>query len=161
MTAAKRQKCFSAHCASSFASTVIKLEKNVLFVNRLTRLLAVVSHTYLLFVCIYYFRSISVKWLLLYVCVYMLLVFFLLSAPNVLNFQSIREHCSAAVGCFLWRVFFSLFIFLYTGAIHVLFVMYMAFFSLLFSFYHIDGISFSVGLISISMFILAPYVSLC
>lgn len=35
------------------------------------------------------------------------------------------------------------------------------FFSLLFSFYHIDGISFSVGLISISMFILAPYVSLC
>lgn len=114
MTAAKRQKCFSAHRASSFASTVIKLEKNVLFVNRLTRLLAVVSHTYLLFVCIYYFRSISVKWLLLYVCVYMLLVFFLLSAPNVLNFQSIREHCSAAVGCFLWRVsFLSLYLFVH------------------------------------------------
>lgn len=107
MTAAKRQKCFSAHSASSFASTVIKLEKNVLFVNRLTRLLAVVSHTYLLFVCIYYFRSISVKWLLLYVCVYMLLVFFLFSAPNVLNFQSIREHC-----CCRWlfsvKGFFSL-----------------------------------------------------
>lgn len=37
---------------------------------------AVVSHTYLLFVCIYYFRSISVKWLLLYVCLYFLVFFY-------------------------------------------------------------------------------------
>lgn len=58
----QRQKCWQQQ-----QQQLLNLRK-VLFVNGFTRLLAVVSHTYLLFVCIYYFRSISIKWLLLYVC---------------------------------------------------------------------------------------------
>lgn len=63
------------------AATVIKLEKSLICQWVYASFFAVVSHTYLLFVCIYYFRSISVKWLLLFV--YLFFAFLLLFLTRI------------------------------------------------------------------------------